>query len=78
MTTGSYTANDRVHLAVNVTLMLGISVLAAWLCWVIVPLGVGWRLACSALAFACAWWLSSWFVPRVTGLAIERLLGGRA
>lgn len=78
MTTGPFNANDRIHLVVNLSLMVGISALAAWLCWTAVPLKLGWRLACSAIAFGCAWWMSSWFVPRLTGMAIERLFGRRA
>lgn len=78
MTTGRFNANDRVHLAVNLSLMVGMSALAAWFCWTAVPLKLGWRLACSAIAFGCAWWMSNWLVPRLTGMTIERLFGRQA
>ncbi|MEM7151229.1 MAG: hypothetical protein AAF799_00230 [Myxococcota bacterium] len=75
MTAPSPNAHDRIHLWVNLTLMGGGSALVAWATWTVAVVPIVWRIVVACFAFASAWMVATWLVPRLTGPTIDHWFG---
>lgn len=72
-----FNADDRIHLVVNIALMLGVVSVLGWIAWSTLPLSGGPRVLASVGVVLVGWIGAYRTVPRITGPVIERLSGSR-
>lgn len=71
-------ASNRVHSAVNLTLLPAFILLGDWALWRRLPLHWGWRALTMALATPCLLFAGHHLVPRLTGPVLNALVRGKS